>query len=174
MSQSDSNNQSVSLTHVDDRGAAKMVDVGTKLDSRRSATARGRVTMSLEAADAIRSNALGKGDCIQVARIAAIQATKLTCQLIPLCHAIPIDGVTTDYAWISDCELEWAVTVTTTGKTGVEMEALTGASVALLTVYDMCKSIDKGMTIGQVYLESKSGGTKGDYRRNEHHESNLL
>lgn len=171
--QSDPNNQSVSLTHVDDRGAAKMVDVGTKSGSRRTATARGTITMNLEAAHAIRRNTLGKGDCIQVARIAAIQATKLTCQLIPLCHAIPIEGVTTNHAWISDRDLEWTVTVTTTGKTGVEMEALTGASVALLTVYDMCKSIDKAMTIGQVYLESKSGGTKGDYRRNQHHESNL-
>jgi cyclic pyranopterin phosphate synthase len=171
--QSDPNNQSVSMTHVDARGAAKMVDVGSKSESRRTATARGIVTMNLQAADAIRSNTLGKGDCIQVARIAAIQATKLTSQLIPLCHAIPIDGVITDCAWISDCELEFTVTVTTTSKTGVEMEALTGVSVALLTVYDMCKSIDKAMTIGQVYLESKSGGTKGDYRRNQHHESNL-
>jgi len=124
--------------------------------------------MSAQAATAVRNNQIIKGDCIQIARIAAIQATKWTSHLIPLCHAIPIDGVNVDCAWKSECELEWTVTVSTTGKTGVEMEALTGASVALLTVYDMCKSIDKSMTIQQVYLESKSGGTKGEYRRPNH------
>ncbi|MCU0710722.1 MAG: cyclic pyranopterin monophosphate synthase MoaC [Pirellula sp.] len=157
-----------SLTHVDECGAARMVDVGAKPETRRTAVARGSILMRPEAAKAVRSNELAKGDCLQIARIAAIQATKLTSQLIPLCHAIAIDGVTAECSWKSDCEMEWIVTVTTTGKTGVEMEALTGASVALLTVYDMCKSIDKAMTITQVYLDSKSGGTKGDYRRSNH------
>ncbi len=166
MSENDSKNHDL-LTHVDERGAARMVDVGAKPDSRRIAVARGA------AAKAVRNNELAKGDCIQVARIAAIQATKMTSQLIPLCHAIAIDGVNAECSWKSECEMEWLVSVSTTGKTGVEMEALTGASVALLTVYDMCKSIDKSMTITQVYLDSKSGGTKGDYRRLQHEESNL-
>ncbi|MFN7289531.1 MAG: cyclic pyranopterin monophosphate synthase MoaC [Pirellula sp.] len=162
-----------SLTHVDEHGAARMVDVGAKPESRRTAVARGSILMSPSAAKAVRNNEIAKGDCVQIARIAAIQATKLTSQLIPLCHAIVIDGVTAECSWKTDCEMEWLVTVSTTGKTGVEMEALTGASVALLTVYDMCKSIDKSMTISQVFLESKSGGAKGDYRRSNHLESNV-
>lgn len=171
-----SDNNSVerdSLTHVDERGAARMVDVGAKSETRRTAVACGSIVMSSRAAEAIRNNEIAKGDCVQIARIAAIQATKLTSQLIPLCHAIVIDGVTAECSWKSDCEMEWIVTVTTTGKTGVEMEALTGASVALLTVYDMCKSVDKSMTITQVYLESKSGGAKGDYKRSNHLERNV-
>jgi cyclic pyranopterin monophosphate synthase len=172
MSENDSKSHD-SLTHVDEDGAARMVDVGAKPESRRIAVARGSICMSPAAAKAIRNNELAKGDCIQIARIAAIQATKMTSQLIPLCHAIAIDGVNVECSWRSDCEMEWLVSVSTTGKTGVEMEALTGASVALLTVYDMCKSIDKSMTITQIFLDSKSGGTKGDYRRPKHLESNL-
>lgn len=172
MSKNDSKS-SDSLTHVDEYGAARMVDVGAKPESRRIAVARGSICMSPGAAMAVRNNEIAKGDCVQIARIAAIQATKMTSQLIPLCHAIAIDGVKAECSWKSECEMEWKVSVSTTGKTGVEMEALTGATMALLTVYDMCKSIDKSMTINQVYLDSKSGGTKGDYRRHQHEESNL-
>jgi cyclic pyranopterin phosphate synthase len=104
---------------------------------------------------------------LQVARIAAIQASKLTSTLIPLCHMILIDSVEVEHEWISDMELEWRITVKSTGSTGVEMEALTAASVAALTVYDMCKAIDRSMTISRILLLSKTGGIRGDFHRNE-------
>jgi len=144
-----------------------MVDVGSKSLSRRTALACSRISMSADAANAIRTSALKKGDCISVARIAAIQAAKQTSQLIPLCHLILIESVDASCKWISETELEWQVSVKSFGQTGVEMEALTAASVAALTVYDMCKAIDRSMTISQIYLLSKTGGVNGDYRRNE-------
>ena len=152
------------LTHVNERGEAKMVDIGGKVKSERCATACSSISMSIEAADAIRSNLLKKGDCISVARIAAIQAAKQTSTLIPLCHLILIDSVNVTHDWTSATELKWIVTVTSTGSTGVEMEALTAASVAALTVYDMCKAIDRSMTISNIMLLSKSGGMHGDYQ----------
>jgi len=153
------------MTHVDERGAAWMVDVGAKPISKRVAIASSKVAMSAQAASAIRANALAKGDCLQVARIAAIQGTKWTSHLIPLCHAIPIDSVEAHFRWLSETELEWKVTVKSTGKTGVEMEALSGASIAALTVYDMCKAIDRSITIREICLIAKSGGERGDYAR---------
>ena len=144
-----------------------MVNVGGKSNTMREAVACSRICMSIESATAIRDNATSKGDCLQVARIAAIQATKQTSTLIPLCHVILIDSVEVEHEWITELELEWRVTVRSTGPTGVEMEALTAASVAALTVYDMCKAIDRSMTISKIMLLSKTGGKKGDYRRKE-------
>jgi cyclic pyranopterin phosphate synthase len=155
------------LTHVNERGEAKMVDVGGKAKTNRTAVACSSISMSNSAANAIRSNALKKGDCVSVARIAAIQAAKQTSALIPLCHLILIDSVEVTHTWVSETELKWVVTVTSTGATGVEMEALTAVSVAALTVYDMCKAIDPSMTISQVMLLAKSGGTRGDFQRSE-------
>ncbi len=155
------------MTHVDEAGHAKMVDVGNKSHTKRVAVARSRIAMSLDASNAIKTNAIAKGDCLQVARIAAIQASKLTSSLIPLCHLVLIDSVEVIHEWISEIELEWRVTVKSTGSTGVEMEALTAASVAALTVYDMCKAIDRSMTISSISLLSKTGGVRGDFQRKE-------
>ena len=121
--------------------------------------------MSQEAARAIQSNALSKGDALSVARIAAIQAVKATASLIPLCHVLPIDSVTVEHRWASEQILEWRVTVRSTGKTGVEMEALTAATVAALSIYDMAKSLDRTMEIGPIFLEEKTGGARGDFRK---------
>jgi cyclic pyranopterin phosphate synthase len=142
-----------------------MVDVGAKAATARQAIAIGRISMSQEAARAIQSNALSKGDALSVARIAAIQAVKATANLIPLCHVLPIDSVTVEHRWASEQILEWRVTVRSTGKTGVEMEALTAASVAALSTYDMAKSLDRTMEIGPIFLEEKTGGTRGDFRK---------
>ena len=150
------------LTHIDEAGAARMVDVGGKSITARQAVATGRIAMSSEAAAAIREGAMAKGDVLAVARIAGIMAAKRTAELIPLCHPLPLTKV--------EVVLEpdgSGVTVTATaateGKTGVEMEALTAATVALLTIYDMGKAIDKGMTITDVRLLSKSGGKSGNW-----------
>ena len=155
------------LTHVNARGEARMVDIGGKSNTKREAVACSRISMSIESANAIRGNANWKGDCLQVARVAAIQASKQTSTLIPLCHMISIDSVEVEHEWISELELEWRIKVRSTGPTGVEMEALTAASVAALTVYDMCKAIDRSMTISRIMLLSKTGGRRGDYRRKE-------
>jgi len=155
------------LTHVNSDGEARMVDVGSKPETKREATACSSIFMSREAATAIRENIVSKGDCLQVARIAAIQASKQTSSLIPLCHLVLIDSVEVQNTWLSETELQWFVTVKSTGSTGVEMEALTAASVAALTVYDMCKAIDRSMTISNVMLLSKKGGMRGDYQRKE-------
>lgn len=155
------------LTHVDESGRAHMVDVGEKAITKRLATACVDVEMSLEAAQAIRDNTLNKGDCIQVARIAAIQAAKQTSNLIPLCHPISISSVHVEHSWKSNTLLEWRVHVGATGQTGVEMEAMTAASVAALTTYDMCKSVDRSIRITNLRLEEKSGGVRGNYIRNE-------
>lgn len=167
ISDAESPSNSPGLTHVDSRGNARMVDVGSKTISERRAVAKSEINMSLEAANAIRQNEIKKGDCIQVARIAAIQATKQTSNLIPLCHAIPISSVEVSSQWITDTTLEWTVAVKSHGQTGVEMEALTGASVAALTVYDMCKAVDRAMTITNTMLLEKTGGIRGDYFRSE-------
>lgn len=155
------------LTHFDPSGKAWMVDVGDKAVTARQAIALGRITMSQEAARAIQSNAISKGDALGVARIAAIQAVKATSNLIPLCHPLPIDSVSVEHLWISEQVLEWRVTVRSTGKTGVEMEALTGASVATLSIYDMAKSLDRTMVIGPIFLKEKTGGSRGDFQKAE-------
>lgn len=152
------------LTHLDEKGAAHMVDVSAKQVSVREAAAEGRIRMSREAADAIRNQAAAKGDVLAVARIAGIMAAKKTADLIPLCHPLPLSGVTVDLQVTEDAVLVNA-SARTTHMTGVEMEAMTAASVALLTVYDMVKSIDRGTTIEAVRLVSKSGGRSGDWKR---------
>ncbi|TPG22676.1 cyclic pyranopterin monophosphate synthase MoaC [Sphingomonas koreensis] len=151
------------LTHLDEAGAAHMVDVAGKPVTAREAVATGRISMSHAAAAAIREGAAAKGDVLAVARVAGIMAAKKTAELIPLCHPLPLTRVSIDLA--ADAT---GVTVTATaeteGKTGVEMEALTAASVALLTIYDMAKAIDKAMVIDGVRLLIKTGGKSGDFR----------
>jgi cyclic pyranopterin monophosphate synthase len=151
------------LTHLDAAGAAHMVDVSAKADTAREATATGRIAMSGEAADAIREGAMKKGDVLAVARVAGIMAAKRTSDLVPLCHPLPITRVSIDLQADEDGVTATA-TVATTGKTGVEMEALTAVSVALLTIYDMAKALDRTMTIGDIRLLAKSGGRSGDWR----------
>jgi cyclic pyranopterin phosphate synthase len=155
------------LNHLDADGNARMVDVGDKPATSRTAQAASRIAMSVEAAEAIRGQALKKGDAMAVARIAAISAVKQTSQLIPLCHLILIDGVNVDFEWLDPQTLECRVSVRSTGKTGVEMEALTAASVAALAIYDMCKAIDRSMEIQSVRLLEKTGGQRGDFHRSE-------
>ena len=150
------------LTHVDERGEARMVDVGDKAVTEREAVARGHVTMSAEAFRAINTAALKKGDALQVARLAGIMAAKRTADLIPLCHPLLLSHVTVTLAPASD-GYDIEARVRTSGQTGVEMEALTAVSVAALTLYDMAKAVDKAMVIGGVRLVSKRGGRSGDY-----------
>ena len=148
------------LTHLDALGNARMVDVGGKAESARIAVASGRITMSDEALAAIRAGDAPKGDVIAAARIAGIMAAKKTAELIPLCHPLSLDSVTVEFAFEAD-GIRVTATVSLTGKTGVEMEALTAVSVALLTIYDMAKALDKGMVIGGVRLIEKRGGKSG-------------
>lgn len=159
-------------THFDSDGNAHMVDVSGKHMTVREALASGDITMQTATAEMIRSGGAKKGDVLGVARLAAIQATKLTQQLIPLCHAIPIESVKVEFQWIdasspSTAILRCLVRVRTTAKTGVEMEAMTAASIGCLTVYDMVKSVDRGISIGPLQLISKSGGKTGDFRRQD-------
>jgi cyclic pyranopterin phosphate synthase len=151
------------LTHLDDTGAARMVDVSGKRETERRAVATGRIAMSQAAATAIGAGDVPKGDVLAAARIAGIMAAKRTGELIPLCHPLPITSAAIDLSVDSDGVTAIA-TITTTGRTGVEMEAMTAVSVALLTIYDMAKAIDKAMTIGGVRLLSKTGGKSGDWR----------
>lgn len=151
------------LTHLDESGAARMVDISAKTATAREATATGRIAMSAEAAEAIRAGAVVKGDVLAVARVAGIMAAKKTSDLIPLCHPLPLSGVTVDLI-VDDSGVAATATVRTTHQTGVEMEALTAVSAALLTVYDMAKALDRTMTIGDVRLIAKSGGRSGDWR----------
>ncbi|MDO6416818.1 cyclic pyranopterin monophosphate synthase MoaC [Sphingomonas sp. BIUV-7] len=151
------------LTHLDEAGAAHMVDVSAKPATKREAIAAGRIAMSPEALAAIRDGALAKGDALAVARVAGIMAAKRTPDLIPLCHPIAIAKVAIDLAIEAD-GIACTATVATTGPTGVEMEALTACTAALLTIYDMAKAIDRGMTIERVSLLAKSGGRSGEWR----------
>jgi cyclic pyranopterin phosphate synthase len=154
----------VALTHLDEKGQAHMVDVGGKATTRRRAVATARLEAQPETVALIAGGGLKKGDALAVARIAGIMAAKRTSELIPLCHPIPLTRVTVE---IEPMETELLVTATaeTTAQTGVEMEALTAASVAALTLYDMAKSHDRAMRILAVQLEEKSGGKSGDFRR---------
>jgi cyclic pyranopterin monophosphate synthase len=152
------------LTHLDDTGRASMVDVGDKPDTERMATAAGRVYMQPETLRLIHEGALKKGDVLTVARIAGIMAAKRTSELIPLCHPIPLTKIAVDLEIDSETSvIDITATVRTTGKTGVEMEALTAVSVAALTIYDMAKAVDREMRIGDIHLQEKRGGTHGDY-----------
>jgi cyclic pyranopterin monophosphate synthase len=151
------------LTHLDDSGAAHMVDVSAKDDTVREATAEGRITMSADALAAIRKGSAKKGDVLATARIAGIMAAKKTPELIPLCHPLMLSKVSVDFAFEDDGILVTTL-VRLTGQTGVEMEAITAAAIALLTIYDMAKALDKGMVISGVRLLSKSGGKSGEWR----------
>lgn len=154
------------LTHLDEHGAARMVDVSAKPDTQRRAVAQGRIAMSADAATAIRDGAVAKGDVLAVARVAGIMAAKRTGDLIPLCHPLPITSVAIDLV-PDDTGVTATATVTTTGKTGVEMEAMTAVSVALLTIYDMAKALDKAMVIGDIRLLEKTGGKSGNWAATE-------
>lgn len=151
------------LTHIDVDGAARMVDVAGKAVTTREATATGHIAIAADALAAIRDGATKKGDVLAVARIAGIMAAKRTADLIPLCHPLPLTRVTLDLAIAAD-GITATATAATEGKTGVEMEALTAASVALLTIYDMAKALDRGMTISGLRLLAKSGGASGDWQ----------
>ncbi|HXW97888.1 MAG TPA: cyclic pyranopterin monophosphate synthase MoaC [Gemmatimonadales bacterium] len=157
----------MSLSHVDEAGRARMVDVGDKPVSRRSAVAEGLVRMSEEAFALVRENAIAKGDVLRTAEVAGTMGAKRTGELIPLCHPLPLDLVRVE------CVAEPALpgvrvtaSAVATGRTGVEMEALTAVSIACLTVYDMVKAVDRGMVVEGIRLLEKTGGTKGDWRRN--------
>jgi cyclic pyranopterin phosphate synthase len=141
-----------------------MVDVGAKAVTQRTAHATARVRLPARAAEALRSATLPKGDAFVAAQLAGILAAKGTGTLIPLCHPLPLDAVAVEFGWDDDGALRIDARATTTAKTGVEMEALVAASVAALTIYDMCKAVDKGIVIEHVRLESKTGGKSGDWR----------
>jgi cyclic pyranopterin phosphate synthase len=153
------------LTHFDAEGRAHMVDVGSKPETHRIATAAGRIVMLPATLEQIASGTAKKGDVLGVARVAAIQACKRTADLIPLCHPIPLTRVAVEFEIDQAANaVQCVVTAETTGRTGVEMEALTAVSVALLTIYDMCKSVDRGMRIETVGLLEKRGGKSGHWR----------
>ena len=150
------------LTHFDAEGKARMVDVTEKKETVREATATGKIKVSRDVYDAIEPGTVGKGDVLSVATTAGIMGVKRTADLIPMCHILPITKCKVEFEMVeSELAIYCNCTVRVTGKTGVEMEALTGASVALLTVYDMCKAMDKKMEIGEIYLVRKSGGKSG-------------
>jgi len=151
------------LTHLDADGAAHMVDVGDKAVTNRRAVATGHIAVAADALAAIRDGAAKKGDVLAVARVAGIMAAKKTADLIPLCHPLPLTRVTLDLV-LDAAGITATALAATDGKTGVEMEALTAVSVALLTIYDMAKAMDRGMTISNIRLLEKTGGKSGDWR----------
>jgi cyclic pyranopterin phosphate synthase len=153
------------LSHFDASGASRIVDVGAKSISRRLARASGIVRMSPDTLKLIQDKQAAKGDVLEVARLAGIMAAKRTSELIPLCHVLPLDSVAIDFEFPNEQSLQIVATVQVEAKTGVEMEALTAVSVTALTVYDMCKAVDRGMSIGPIQLEEKQGGCSGHWRR---------
>lgn len=156
----------MNLTHLDERDRPKMVDVSDKTSTSRVAVASGLITMSQDAYDAVVHQTAKKGPVLQTAVIAAIMGTKKTSDIIPMCHPLYLSGVSCDIDELPDLPgFRLSVTAKLSGQTGVEMEALTGTSIGLLTIYDMLKAIDKGMVIGPIQLETKSGGKSGNYQR---------
>ena len=155
------------LNHLDKNGHARMVDISAKEETVREALASALVRMHPETLALIQAGKMPKGDVFACARVAGIMAAKHTPELIPLCHPIPITSVSVDFEVVAADQLRVIARVKTTYRTGVEMEALTAASVAALTVYDMCKAVDRGMQILQIQLEQKSGGKSGDFRRED-------
>lgn len=156
------------LSHVDGKGRARMVDVSAKEITERMAVAKASIKMKKETLDLIKESAVEKGDVLGTAQVAGIMAAKKTSELIPMCHPIAITSVEMDFQIDEvDPTITAVVTVKTADRTGIEMEALTGAAVAALTIYDMCKAVDRGMTITDVKLLSKSGGKSGTYVREE-------
>ena len=173
-------NTEPTLSHIDAQGRASMVDVGAKPDTERVAVARGRITMQPQTLDLIQGGSVKKGDVLTVAQIAGIQAAKRTHELIPMCHPLLLTHISVELTPRGESERAWVdveATVRTSGKTGVEMEALTAVSVAALTVYDMCKAVDRGMRITNLHLAHKSGGKSGVWHVAEEdtdHETRLL
>jgi len=155
------------LSHFDEHGASRMVDTSAKAETVREAKASGLVRMAPSTLTLIRDRGLAKGDVLEVARLAGIKAAKRTGDLIPLCHPLPLTSAAVDFTFVSDELLRIEATVRVFGRTGVEMEALTAVSVATLTVYDMCKAVDRVMTIERIRLEEKSGGRSGVFRRDD-------
>lgn len=155
------------FSHFNTKGEARMVDIKDKALTFRRARASGQVMMQKATLDMIRAGAAKKGDVLAVARIAAIQGAKQTAQLIPLCHALALSSIEVDFDFLGENILSCTVTAETTAGTGVEMEALTGVTLALLTVYDMCKAVDRGMVIETVMLLEKSGGKSGRWQKTE-------
>lgn len=158
------------FTHINQQGHAKMVDVSNKNITKRTAIAHSSIIVNDVIYNQIVNNTAAKGNVLNTAQIAGIMAAKNTATIIPMCHPLPLTGIDVTFSWDTSQAptsyiLNIEATVSTTGKTGVEMEALTTASVTALTIYDMTKAVDKGMIIGQTYLESKSGGKSGDYQR---------
>ncbi len=153
------------LTHFSPDGASRMVDVGEKPVTRRAAKAEGLLLMQPDTLRILRDRKFAKGDVLEVARLAGIMGSKKTSDLIPLCHVVPLEKVTIDYSFPSENSVQVIVDVSTEAKTGVEMEALTAVSVVCLTIYDMCKSVDRGMEIRSIRLLEKSGGRSGHFKR---------
>ncbi len=158
----------MTLSHLDESGRARMVDVGDKPESRRTAVAEGQVRMSREAYDLVAAHAVAKGDVLAVAEVAGVMAAKRTGELIPLCHPLGLDVVRVEARLAPELPgVRLSATASVTGRTGVEMEALTAVGVGCLTVYDMVKAVDREMVIEGIRLISKSGGTRGDWRRSD-------
>lgn len=155
------------FTHFDEHGASRMVDVGQKAVTARMARASAVVTMASETLQLIQSGGVTKGNVLEVARLAGILAAKRTDELIPLCHSLPVESVEIAFAYLDERRLQITSIVRVTGKTGVEMEALTAVTIAALTVYDMCKAVDRAMVVERVQLEEKSGGRSGHFVRGE-------
>jgi cyclic pyranopterin phosphate synthase len=153
------------LTHFDETGASRMVDVGDKPATDRIARASGRVVMQPETLKRIKDRGFAKGDVLEVARLAGIMAAKRTSELIPLCHALPLESVAITFSFPDGSSVAIEAEARVTAKTGVEMEALTAVTITALTIYDMCKAIDRGMRIEQIRLEEKSGGKSGHFVR---------
>jgi cyclic pyranopterin phosphate synthase len=157
------------FTHFNEEGRAKMVDVSDKAETERIALAQSSIIVSSDIYQKITCNEIKKGDVLGVAQVAGVMAAKNTWSIIPMCHPIPLTGINLSFFWEKTHQQQYQLTihasVKTTGRTGVEMEALTAATTAALTVYDMCKAVDKGMVIGQTYLVEKSGGANGDFKR---------
>ncbi|MEK4150041.1 cyclic pyranopterin monophosphate synthase MoaC [Robertmurraya sp. FSL W8-0741] len=158
------------FTHFNEEGRAKMVDVSNKKETVRTAIANSSITVNKQIYEQITQQQNKKGDVLAVAQVAGIMACKKTADIIPMCHPLPLTGVNISFKWVikdENYELKITASVKTKGNTGVEMEALTAASICALTVYDMCKAVDKGMVIGQTYLVEKTGGKNGDFKREE-------
>ena len=162
------------FTHFDENGKAVMVDVTAKSETVREATATGKILVNREVFQAVKAGTVGKGDVLGVAATAGIMGAKRTSDLIPMCHILPITNCKINFDMdVDECAIYCTCTVKVTGKTGVEMEALTGVSVALLTVYDMCKAMDKTMEIGEIYLVKKTGGKSGNVYNDLHDRKNV-
>lgn len=152
-----------SLTHIDGDGNARMVDVGSKAETKRIAVASGRISMNADALAAIRAGNAPKGDVLGTARIAGIMAAKRTAELVPMCHPLALDAVNLDFSF-ENTAIRVVAKASLIGKTGIEMEAITAASIALVTIYDMAKALDKGMIIGDIRLVEKVGGKSGHWK----------